>query len=136
MLAFMLIANAVNGLVLWNFFPLHMRGAEMTFTDTMHVILAAMGGIFGSLAIGFGAVTFGKRFLFYSVAAVVMLFAPTILAFSFVPQVAANFSVVRALGAYRICGLYAMADSTICRSFAREEWSSTTSYRGTSKEAQ
>ncbi len=92
LVAFMLIANAVNGLVLWNFFPMHMRGAEMTFTDTMHVILAAMGGIYGSLAIGFGAVAFGRQFRFYSIATIVMLFAPSTLAFSFVPQVASNES--------------------------------------------
>jgi len=36
-MALMMIGNAVNGLVLWNFFPMHMRGAEMTFTGVMHV---------------------------------------------------------------------------------------------------
>ncbi len=32
-MALMMVGNAVNSLVLWNFFPMHMRGAEMTFTD-------------------------------------------------------------------------------------------------------
>jgi hypothetical protein len=39
-MALMVIGNAVNSLVLWNFFPMHMRGADLTVTDTMHGILA------------------------------------------------------------------------------------------------
>jgi hypothetical protein len=42
-MALMMVGNAVNGLVLWNFFPMHMRGAEATFTDTMHVTLSGVG---------------------------------------------------------------------------------------------
>lgn len=91
-MALLLIAGAVNGLVLWNFFPMHMRGAEMTFTDTMHVVLAATGGIVGGLAVGFGAIAFRRRLRFYSIGTIVMMFVPTILTFFFVPQVAANES--------------------------------------------
>src|SRR5689334_16006053 len=40
-LAAMLVANAVNTLVLWNVFPMHMRGEARTWTDTMHLLLAA-----------------------------------------------------------------------------------------------
>ena len=43
-MALMMVGNAVNGLALWNFFPMHMRGAEATFTDTMHVTLSGGGG--------------------------------------------------------------------------------------------
>lgn len=53
-MALMMIVSAVNGLVLWNFFPMHMRGAEMTFTDTMHVTLAGVGALFGVLTVGVG----------------------------------------------------------------------------------
>lgn len=35
-MALMMIVSVANGLVLWNFFPMHMRGAEMAFTDIMH----------------------------------------------------------------------------------------------------
>ncbi len=42
-MALMIVGNAVNGLVLWNFFPMHMRGVEATFTGTMHVTLAVWG---------------------------------------------------------------------------------------------
>jgi hypothetical protein len=89
-LALLLIAGAVNGLVLWNLFPMHMRGAGMTLTDTMHLILAATGGVISSMAVGFAAVAFGRRFRFYSIGTIVMMFVPTILTFSFTPQVAAN----------------------------------------------
>jgi len=36
----------VNGLVLWNVFPMQMRGAEAVFTDTMHVLLAGVSVVF------------------------------------------------------------------------------------------
>lgn len=91
-LALIVVANAVNGLVLWNFFPMHMRGTEVTFIDTMHLILAATGGITGALAVGFGAIAFGRRFRIYSVVTIVAMFAPTILTFALVPQVTANES--------------------------------------------
>ena len=32
-IAWMMLGNAVNSLVLWNFFPMHMRGTPPTFTD-------------------------------------------------------------------------------------------------------
>jgi hypothetical protein len=71
---------------------MHMRGTEITFIDTMHVVLAATGAVFCTLAVGFGAFAFGKRFKFYSISTIVMLFAPAIVGFSYVPQVAANES--------------------------------------------
>lgn len=90
--ALMVVGNALNGLVLWNFFPMHMRGAEATFTDTMHIALAGVGVIFVLLALGFGAAAFRKWFRFYSIGTIVMLLAPGILTFLSVPQAAANES--------------------------------------------
>jgi uncharacterized protein DUF998 len=89
-LALVMIAGAVNGLLLWNFFPMHMRGDELTFTDTMHLILAATGAIIGAVAVGIAALAFGRRFRFYSIGTIVMMFVPTILTFLLAPQVAAN----------------------------------------------
>lgn len=91
-LAFVLTAGAVNGLLLWNFYPMHMRGEEITFTDTMHLILAAMGAMIGAMAIGIAALAFGRHFRFYSIGTIVMMFVPTILTFFLAPQVAANES--------------------------------------------
>lgn len=65
--ALMMIINAVNGLVLWNFFPMHIRGAQMTFTDTMHVTFAAVGALFGVLTVGFGVASFRNWFRLYSI---------------------------------------------------------------------
>lgn len=38
--AAMLALNCIDALVLWNLFPMHMRGVDPTFTDTMHGLLA------------------------------------------------------------------------------------------------
>lgn len=89
--ALMIVGNAVNGLVLWNFFPMHMRGyPEMTLTDTMHVTLAGVGVIFVLLAIGFGAAAYRNWFRFYSIGTILILLAPGIVVFFYVPQLAAN----------------------------------------------
>jgi hypothetical protein len=89
-MALMVVGNAANGLALWNFFPMHMRGVEATFTDTMHVILATMGVIFVLLAVGLGVAAFRNWFRFYSVGTILILLVPATLAFLYVPQVGAN----------------------------------------------
>jgi hypothetical protein len=89
-LALMMIVNAVNGLVLWNFFPMHMRGAEMTFTDTMHVTLAGVGAFFGVWTVGLGVAAFQNWFRFYSIGTILILIVPGILAFLYVPEVGGN----------------------------------------------
>ena len=63
--ASMLIGVGVLDLVAY-FFPMHMRGAEVTLTDTMHIALASVTVLLILLAIGFGAATSGKGFRLYS----------------------------------------------------------------------
>jgi uncharacterized protein DUF998 len=87
-MAFMIAGNAVDSLVLWNFFPMHMRGVEPTFTDTMHLILAI--NPFVLLSIGFGAAAFRNWFRFYSLGTILALFVPALFAFMYVSQVGAN----------------------------------------------
>jgi hypothetical protein len=89
-MALMIVGNAVNGLVLWNFFPMHMRGAEATFTDTMHVTLAGVGVIFVLLALGFGAAAYRNWFRFYSIGTLLTLLLTGVVAFLYAPQLAAN----------------------------------------------
>ena len=89
-LALMMMLNAVNGLVLWNFFPMHMRGAEMTFTDTMHVTLAAVGALLGVMTVGLGVASFRNWFRLYSIGTILILIVPGILAFLYVPEVGGN----------------------------------------------
>lgn len=68
---------AIGVLDLFAYFaPMHVRGSEVTFSDTMHIVLtvATVALILG--AIGFGAVALGPRFRLFSFAtlAVVILF--------------------------------------------------------------
>ncbi len=91
-MALMIAGNAVNGLVLWNFFPMHMRGVEATFTDTMHVTLAGTGVIFVLLALGFGAAAYLNWFRLYSVRTILILLFTGVVAFLYAPEVGANIS--------------------------------------------
>lgn len=87
-MALMIIGNAVTSLVLWNFFPMHMRGAEMTFTDTMHVILAI--NPFVPLTVVLGIVAFRNWFRFYSIGTILMMIVLSILGFMYVNEFAAQ----------------------------------------------
>jgi len=84
----MFAAIAVNGLVLWLLFPMHMRGAEPTFTDTMRVVLSINPFVLVCLGAAFTA--FKGPFTFYTVATVFILVFSAIWAYTFVPAVAAN----------------------------------------------
>jgi hypothetical protein len=65
------VANAVNTVVLWNVFPLHMRGLAPTFTDAMHLVLAV--NPFVVLSIVFGIVAFKGSFRVYSAVTVLLV---------------------------------------------------------------
>ena len=55
--------------------PMHLRGAEQTLTDTMHVAFAMVWLLLMLLAMGFGAAALGKRFRLYSVATLAVFVA-------------------------------------------------------------
>jgi hypothetical protein len=60
------------------FFPMHPRGVEATFTDTIHQIIAGVTVLFILLAIGSGATrsgatVYGKRFRLYSTGTLFIL---------------------------------------------------------------
>jgi hypothetical protein len=84
--ALMFIGNAVNGLVLWNVYPMHMRGAEATFTDTMHVLLSGVGVVFVLFAVCIVALTHHNRLRLYSITAILILLIPGAAVFLYVPQ--------------------------------------------------
>lgn len=86
--AAMLACSAINGLVLWNFFPMHMRGAERTMTDTMHLVLAA--NPFVLLSLLFGAAAFRNGFRVYTIATIIVLLALAFYGFSYASAVATN----------------------------------------------
>lgn len=84
-----IVAYGIIGLG-WPFAPMHLRGAEFTLTDTMHIALAMMTVLLMLVAIGFGAAAFGKRFRLYSIATIVTLVAFGALTGSNGTRIAAN----------------------------------------------
>src|SRR5688572_10325995 len=85
----LMIAHAVIG-AFWP--PMHLRGAEPTVTDTLHIGFAIVTVLIFMLEIGFGAAAFGKRFRFYSIATMVMLIVFGVLAGLDGPRIAANLA--------------------------------------------
>jgi hypothetical protein len=86
-LALLVAANGIDGLLLWQF-PMHMRGATPTFTDKMHLLLAVNPFILLSIALGIAA--FRNWFRFYSIATIGILIVLATIAFSYVPAASAN----------------------------------------------
>jgi hypothetical protein len=83
----LMVAYGVIGLF-WP--PMHMRGAEFTLTDTMHIVFAMATVLLMLLAIGFGAAVFGKRFRLYSIATIALLVVFGALTGLEAPSIAAN----------------------------------------------
>ena len=57
------------------FMPLHVREAEESLTDTLHVAQLAVAGPLLLVIVGFGAAAFGWRFRLYSAATVMVTLA-------------------------------------------------------------
>jgi hypothetical protein len=85
----LMLAFGVLGFV-WPFAPMHLRGAEFSLTDTMHIVLGIVTVLLMLLAIGFGAAAFGKRFRLYSIATMVIFVAFGALTGLDGPRIAAN----------------------------------------------
>ncbi len=71
-------ALVVFGIFAWfgvPFMPMHVRGAEKTLTDTLHVAQLAIAGPLLLVITGFGAAAFGWRFRLYSAATVFVMLA-------------------------------------------------------------
>ncbi len=85
----LMVAYGVTGLG-WPLAPMHLRGAEFTLTDTMHIVFTMVTVLIMLLAMGFGAAALGKRFRRYSIATIVILFAFGVLTGLDAPRIAAN----------------------------------------------
>jgi hypothetical protein len=89
----LLLVYASLGL-LWPFAEMHQRGAlaagGATWSDTAHVVLAALTVLLMFLAIGCGAAAFERRFRLYSIATIVVLVAFGGLTFLEAPRLEAN----------------------------------------------
>lgn len=85
LLAIMFAASAVDALALWNLFPMHMRGAERTFTDTMHLILATNPFVLATLVISIAA--FKGRFRWLSICALALILLLAAFGFHYAPAI-------------------------------------------------
>lgn len=85
LLALMFAGSALVAFALWNFFPMHMRGAERTFTDKMHLFLATNPFVLGTLLVG--AFGFGGRFRWVSVAALAAILLLAVFGFHYAPAI-------------------------------------------------
>jgi hypothetical protein len=89
--AVLLVAYVVAGLIGGVVFPMHSRGQPtMTFTDTMHIVATFVGVLCMLLYIGFGAAAFGKWFRLYSVVTILLLVLGGTLASLDAPRMAAG----------------------------------------------
>ena len=88
LMAVMMALNTIDALILWNFFPMHMRGAQPTFTDTMHGLLAI--DPFLLVAIVLGAIAFRGWFRVYTVTTIILTMALAVAGLSHIPAVFAN----------------------------------------------
>lgn len=81
--------------IAWMPFPMHMRGEETTFTDTMHNTFAAVQVLLILTSIGIGTIAYGKRFGYYSIGTLAILLALGSLSFlvagQLVPQEIDNY---------------------------------------------
>jgi hypothetical protein len=81
------VASGIFGLF-WP--PMHLRGTEVTLTDTLHIVWMAVSGLLTLVAMGFGAGVFGKRFRVYSITSMMLLLATGAMTSLAAPNVAAN----------------------------------------------
>jgi hypothetical protein len=79
---------------LWPFAPMHLRetlaAGGGTFSDTLHIILAAATNIIYLLALGFAAAALGKKFRMYSIVTFVLVLVFGVLTFNEAPGIARN----------------------------------------------
>lgn len=76
--------------VAWGFFPMHLRGAPATLTDTVHAVFAGVQVVLTLCAIGFAAAGLSKQFRIYSIASVILMLAAGTGTFFYAPRVAAQ----------------------------------------------
>ncbi|APM40688.1 DUF998 domain-containing protein [Clostridium kluyveri] len=89
--AFLIIAKEILGLVATLFFPIHLRGVEGSFSDTMHGILTA-AGVFLCMfpAMIAGSISFKGVFRVYSIITMILFVIFGILTGSDQPKYALN----------------------------------------------
>ena len=84
----MFVASALDALLLWNLFPMHMRGETQTYVDTMHLILAANPFVLAALVASILA--FRGSFRAASIAVLAIVLALAAFGFHYAPAIAAG----------------------------------------------
>jgi len=87
-MAVMMGLNTIDALVLWNLFPMHMRGVQPTMTDTMHGILAVDPFVLALVVLA--AIHFRGWFRAYTIVTIAFTTALAIFSISYVSAVIAN----------------------------------------------
>ncbi len=83
----LLVAFGASG-VLWAFFPMHSRGAEMTWSDVGHIVMSIFTVLFILVFIGVGAFALGRRFRVYSWTTILVLVFAGAITFSWADHIA------------------------------------------------
>ncbi len=86
----LLIFYAMAGQIALLFAPMHLRGAETSLTDTMHIVFTGAISLLTVLYMGFGAAANGRSFRLYSILTILVIIAFGALAGRQGPRVAAN----------------------------------------------
>lgn len=90
-MALLIVAKEVFGLLVTLFAPMHLRGAEKTLSDTVHIVFTLSGTLLCMFpAMGFGASVFGKKFRYYTIGTMIIFLIFGCLAGFEGPRVAAN----------------------------------------------
>lgn len=85
----LLIAYGIVSLI-WPIAPMHLRGEEPSFTDTLHILFAAVTVILMFIAMGVGMGAFGVGFKIFSVSSILILLIFGTLTGMESPGIAAN----------------------------------------------
>ncbi|HWQ89295.1 MAG TPA: DUF998 domain-containing protein [Desulfitobacteriaceae bacterium] len=85
----LLMTHAIVGLVSV-FFPMTLRGGELTISDIMHIIFYTLIPLIILLTVGFGANIHGKRFRIYSIVTILILIICWVLTAMASPRIAAG----------------------------------------------
>jgi len=104
-MAVMMALNTLDALILWNFFPMHMRGSQPTFTDMMHGLLAIDPFLLAAVVLG--AIAYHGWFRAYTIVTILFTSVLAVIGFSYISAVIANQSTPW-MGAIERASQYAM----------------------------
>jgi hypothetical protein len=89
--AVLIVGKEILGLVVTLFAPMHMRGVDKNLSDTMHIVLTAIGTLLCMFpAMGIAATVFGRRFRFYTIGTIIIFLVFGVIAGLNGPNVSAN----------------------------------------------